>query len=55
MTNLNSRALEYTGYYAQGRKKKKTFKEPETALKIWEGFLCQNLTEIIRENESNHI
>lgn len=25
MTNLNSRALEYTGYYAQGRKKK-TFK-----------------------------
>lgn len=50
MTNLNSRALEYTGYYAQGRKKK-PLKEPETALKIWEGFLCQSLMEIIRENE----
>lgn len=54
MTNLNSRALEYTGYYAQGRKKK-TFKRARNSTEDWEGFLCQSLMEIIRENESDHI
>lgn len=35
--------------------KKTTLKEPETALKIWEEFLCQSLMEIIRERMSQTI
>lgn len=36
-------------------KKKSTLKEPETALKIWEEFLCQSLMKIIRERMSQTI
>lgn len=55
MTNLHSHALEYAGYYAQRREKKSTLKEPETAQKIWEEFLCQSLMGVIRERMSQAI
>lgn len=44
--------------HKEGEKNNKnppTLKEPETALKIWEEFLCQSLMEIIRERMSQTI
>lgn len=52
MTNPNSHILEYTGFYAQGRE---DLNKPVTALKIWEGFPCHSLMEIVRARMSQTI